>query len=132
MRKLLRQVRVLAGNVGRPNHSAGFEQDHAPLQRGHMQSQELDAQPSKFASGSGHAYGTTMPDTGGCNGLLGRQAFLVRDCRSDRSGDFGRGVLAPRSAHSASGSGDDEFAGGYADSSVNKRAEAVKPAKRSG
>jgi hypothetical protein len=46
MRKLLRQVRVLAGNVGRPNHSAGFEQDHAPLQRGHMQSQELDAQPS--------------------------------------------------------------------------------------
>jgi multisubunit Na+/H+ antiporter MnhB subunit len=28
---------VLACNVGRPNHSAGFEQDHAPLQRGHVQ-----------------------------------------------------------------------------------------------
>ena len=41
-------------------------------------------------------------------------------------------ILAAQPTDSASGSGDDEFAGGYADSSVNKRAEAVKPARRSG
>jgi len=52
MRKKLRQVRVLAGNVGRPNHSPEFEQDHAPLQPAHLQIHELDAQPSKFVSGS--------------------------------------------------------------------------------
>ena len=53
-------------------------------------------------------------------------------CRGDRSGDFGRGVLAAQPTHSASCSSDDEFAGGYADSSVNNSTKAVTPASRSG
>jgi hypothetical protein len=58
---------------------------------------------------------------------------LVRDCRSDRSGDFGRGVLAAQPTHSAScSSDDDEFAGGYADSSINNSTKVVTPASRTG
>ena len=69
-------------------------------------------------------------DKGGCNGLLQRQAPLVRDWRTDRGGDCGRGGLAAQPNHGTSCSSNDKFASDYADSSVNHGAKAVTLATR--
>jgi hypothetical protein len=67
-------------------------------------------------------------DTGDRDELLVRQAFLVRDCRAYRGGDFVRLVSATQPNRGASCSSDHKFAGCYAASFANNGTQAVTPA----